>query len=80
MSPDELHEIRKDIRATRDAAVKTGADVCWIKDSLIKGEARMAGAEKRIGKLENRQHWYSGIAAAVAAIATFLGHKTGMLP
>ena len=80
MSPEELRELRENVSTIRDVSVATSRDVCWIKDSLVTGSIRMDGHEKRIGKLENRQHWYSGVAAAVAAIATFLGHKTGLLP
>jgi len=64
----DLAEIRHALDSIRDAVTRTSQDVGWIKDGMEKSATRLDGHEERIGKLENRQHWYSGLSAAIGAL------------
>ena len=40
---------------------------------LERGTERMDKHDEKIGKLQNRQHWYAGIAAGIGAVLGFGG-------
>jgi len=69
----DLAEIRNVLDSIRDVATRTSQDVAWIKGGMEKSGARMDEHEKRIGRVENRQHWYSGAGAVLGALAGYFG-------
>ena len=44
-----------------------------IKDGVKRGSERMDKQDEKIGSLQNRQHWYAGIAAGIGALLGFGG-------
>jgi hypothetical protein len=72
----DLAEVRKSLNELRDIAVATANDVGWIKGDMVRGTQRMDTQDGRIRTLENRQHWWSGVAVVVgAAISWIVGYK-----
>lgn len=43
-------------------------------------DERATNVEVRMRKVENRQHWYSGVAAAIGMLITSAGMHTGIFP
>jgi hypothetical protein len=50
-----------------------------IKEVLQHGSDKFDRHDVRIRKLENRQHWYAGAAAAIASSVTVALKKAGVL-
>ncbi|MCC6172089.1 MAG: hypothetical protein IT481_08675 [Gammaproteobacteria bacterium] len=61
MSEQLLHEIYR-------AVGRIEGDIASIRAGMDRGSERMDKADRRIAKVENRQHWYSGVAAAIGAL------------
>ena len=40
---------------------------------MKRGTERMDKQDEKIGSLQNRQHWYAGIAAGIGAVLVFGG-------
>jgi hypothetical protein len=64
----ELSELRRVVGEIHTTAIQTARDVTWIKQGMDAGNTRMDSHAKRIGRIERRQHWYSGFAAALGTL------------
>lgn len=68
----DLAEIRQMVSEIQKSTAATAEAMSWVKTGMasvsIKLEAHMADDSARIGKLENRQYWWSGASATAGAI------------
>jgi len=80
MTPTEMQELRRTLASVLDVSTRTSQDVTWIKDGMKAGTDRVEKLERRAGRIESRQHWYSGagavLGAALTAFVSHIGFKT----
>jgi hypothetical protein len=57
----DMAEVRRALQEIRDISTATATNVEWIR-------AQGTDHDKRLRRVEAKQHWYAGIAAAVGAL------------
>ena len=70
----DIHNILRQ-QAETLGGIKSTVDA--VKDNQDKDQTKADGLERRLRKVESRQHWVSGAWAAVSALVTlWFSHKT----
>jgi hypothetical protein len=73
MSPDQLNQIQDQLADIQRSVGRIEGTVTANAGTMAAQGVRITDNEGRICQLENRQHWYSGAAAMLGAIAGAFG-------